>query len=93
MKYLALVPVLALMGCVSYDLPKGMLITETLYESAQALQEVCGAGTEACVFTDYSTFCDMHLPVAANGQPLHREHELRHCAGGEDAPVGQGVRL
>ena len=76
---------LALTGC-AHPLPTGMVVTETHYTDAQEIYSVCAA--EACVFTDQQTFCDMHLPLAANGDPMHREHELMHCGGHVDSPRG-----
>jgi len=83
---IAVVLLVLLSGC-AYQLPQGMVITETHYNDTQELYAMCQA--EACVFTDTETFCDMHLPVAANGDPLHREHELMHCSGHIDAPIGE----
>jgi len=73
-----------LTGC-TYQTPQGMVITETHYTSTSALYAVCKA--EACVFTDEKTYCYMHLPLAANGDPMYREHELSHCAGRKDPPI------
>jgi len=75
---------LLLTGC-AYTLPDGMVVTETHYTDAQELAAVCG-DAQACAFTNYTTTCDMHLPLAANGDPMHREHEITECAGRIDAP-------
>ena len=62
----------------------GMTITETHYTDAQALAEVCGYA-EACAFV-VGNSCHLHLPLAANGDVMHREHEVSHCTGRLDAP-------
>ena len=81
MRYLVL---LLLVGC-TYNLPYGMVITEVHYSSSVELAKICGEA-QACVYTDQKTYCEMHLPLAANGEPLHREHEITHCAGRLDPP-------
>jgi len=81
---------LLLTGCASYPLPEGMVVTQTVYDDIWELREVCGDGVDACVFTDAKTYCDMHLPAAANGEGMYREHELSHCGGRVDSPqVGE----
>ena len=85
MKYLALV--LLLTGCNSLyitELPEGMELTETHYTDQQALYAACGKAVPACVMTDHKTYCNIHIPLAANGEPIerYRMDELNHCAGG-----------
>ncbi len=89
MKYLALV--LLLSGCNSLyptELPEGMELTETHYTSSTELRDVCGA-SDACAFTNHSTFCDIHLPLAANGEVIerYRIEEIGHCIMGHTHPV------
>ena len=79
-----------LTGC-TYTLPPGMAVSVTGYHDTGKLFDVCGLDSygrpaKACVVTDYKTFCDMHLPYAANGDYLEYTHEESHCAGREDAP-------
>ena len=81
---------LLLTGC-AYALPPDMVVTVTGYHDTDALYAVCGRDrydrvANACVFTDHKTFCDMHLPYAANGDYLYYAHEESHCAGRKDAP-------
>ena len=85
---------LALTACSNFDytLPEGMVVTETLYSDTDKLFDVCGYGPNgkpalACSFSDYRTVCNIHLPVAANGEAMHRVHEITHCGGREDAPI------
>jgi hypothetical protein len=65
------------------NLPEDMAVTETLYSDPQLLYVACGGAVEACVYTVQKTYCDMHLPVAANGKAQFdsREHEIQHCMG------------
>lgn len=86
MKHLSLF--LLLTAC-AHPLPADMVVTTTTYTDPQKLAEKC-KGAEACVFTDMLTYCDMHLSLAANGEPMHREHELTHCAGRKDPPSTRG---
>jgi hypothetical protein len=67
-----------------------MMVTQTLYSDPQKLNDACrGNAVNACVYTDTKTYCNMHLPAAANGEAIakYRWHELNHCAGGIDSPV------
>ena len=66
------------------------MVTETYYSDAQKLAEVCGDNL-ACSFTDMKTFCDMHLPLAANGDVLHRDHEITECYGRIDTPQTHNI--
>ena len=66
-----------------------MKLTETYYSSPQELAAICGEAL-ACAFTNGTTFCDMHLPLAANGDIMHREHELTECYGRKDVPNSGG---
>lgn len=89
MKSLAVVLMLLISGCdelYSTDLPEGMVLTETHYTDPQKLWDACGGMMQACARTDFVTFCDIHLGLAANGEPMDRDHELSHCAGRKDAP-------
>ena len=82
-----MIPVLALLvSCATYELPEHMVVTETHYTDAQALAAVCGGTSLACVFTDEATYCNLHLPLAANMEPMYRWHEITHCAGRKDQP-------
>jgi hypothetical protein len=71
------------------DLPVGMTLTESHYTDAQELAAVCAPAdpnARACAFVTTTT-CDIHLPLAANGDPMHRVHEIAHCSGKLDPPV------
>ena len=86
----ALAIMLLLTGCASLYYPhpeytEGMRFTETHYTDAQKLAEVCG-DAKACVFHVPNKVCDMHLPLAADGSVMYREHELSHCYGRIDSP-------
>jgi hypothetical protein len=86
-KFVGLHIILALSACSSlYDttLPDGMTLYEFHYSDPQELARACG-DANACAFVN-SISCAIHLPLAANGDPMYRDHELRHCSGGLDAP-------
>ena len=90
MKSLILLSLFLLTACDALyykpPLPQGMVVTESHYTDAQELAAVCG-DRPACVWTNYTTTCDMHLPLEANGDPMHREHEITHCGGRRDPPT------
>lgn len=79
-----LLPLLLLTAC-TYPLPKDMKVTETLYADPMKLYAACGQ-FGACAESDRETYCYMHLPVASNGEPMGRDHEISECAGRLDAP-------
>lgn len=77
-----------LAGCESVynsTVPEGMTLVEVHYSDWPALAAVCGGDAEACAIVD-GDVCTIHLPVAGNGDPMHRDHEIRHCSGQIDAP-------
>lgn len=83
-----LMPLLLLMGCESVynaTLPDGMTLVEVHYTDHQALVAVCGLDAEACSIVQ-GNICAIHLPLAWNGDPMYRDHEIRHCSGAIDAP-------
>ena len=84
----ALVLILLLSGCAGLyhkPLPEGMVVNEYHYTDAQKLAKFCGFA-KACAYTDLKTYCDLHLPLAANGDVLYYWHEITHCGGRKDAP-------
>lgn len=75
-------------GCarVAYlPLPDNMVLVEHHYTDWPTLAAICGGDAEACAIVA-GNVCTIHLPLAWNGDPLHREHEISHCAGKVDAP-------
>ena len=85
--------VLLLTGCTNLyntTLPEGMVLNERHYTDVQELQIACGAkaSINACAMTDHKTYCNIHIPLAANGEVIerHRLHELSHCNGRIDTP-------
>ena len=75
---------LSIAACSALYYPQDMVITESHYSDAQKLAEVCGDALACAVIVGNS--CHIHLPLAANGDAMYREHELNHCAGKLDAP-------
>ena len=76
-----------LTGCESvYNavMPPGMTLIEHHYSDWVALSEHCDGG-EACAIVT-GDVCTIHLPLAMNGEPMYRAHEIRHCSGQLDAP-------
>jgi len=91
-----LIPLLLLMvsllACSALYYPEpisGMAITETLYTDAQKIAEVCGEAL-ACAFV-VGNSCHIHLPLAANGDVLHRDHEITECYGRIDTPQTHNI--
>jgi hypothetical protein len=82
MKLPCVVGLALLSGCASYQpvIPEGMKVLEVHHESTSEIERICGDGAAACAFVGVSV-CEIHLPLDYNGTPLHRIHELRHCAG------------
>ena len=77
-----------LVGCDTLyyrKLPEGMVVNAYTYTDAQKLAKYCGRAN-ACAYTDLKTYCDLHLPLAANGDVLYYDHEITHCWGRLDAP-------
>lgn len=72
-------------------MPEGMKLVEHHYTDYQKLVIACNPAygraehTEGCAYVDWDT-CTIHLGLAGNGDPMHRDHEIRHCNGGVDAP-------
>lgn len=90
--------IISLMGCSHVTkhaykpLPVGMILVEHHYTNYQELVYACNPPfgwkehKEACAYVS-GNLCTIHLPLAWNGDPMYREHEISHCAGKIDRPA------
>ena len=97
MRYLIVLIVLSLSACSSLyitELPEGMVLTETYYTDQQELDKACGdkISVDGCAITDHKTYCNIHVGLAANGEPKAntRTEEIAHCIAGILHPVKRG---
>lgn len=67
-------------------MPEGMTLIEHHYDDWAELSEHCDGGEGCAIVNVMDWTCTIHLPVAWNGDPMHRDHEIRHCSGQLDAP-------